>query len=992
MSDTQATIQEFRFLDDKRRTSGLSSAEEQRWYELGAAVSQSGGQNPGMDGDPNAQWYAYGATYEVATWATYYNQQGYEPAAAYFIAQCQVHALSLGYDANSAAAYAFQQYAYAGMAQQQAAQGYGWTPEQQQAAWATIPQQEQELEPHQEFEPPAIAPVVLAAAVEVAVASVPEPEPLPDLPEVPNTFGVAADAVMEVGDDEFEEIAATAPMHPSAALANAPAPLSAVGLVAEGPLLGGHEPSDVSADLEIEDAEAMIDGEGLTTVAAAALENVEVSSEPQEIEIDIGVVESASASSSPSGLVAMPPPPSGPTEHAPTLFLAAEPVAPAVSVPRALVDELYHSLQAEAADQSRTEEASPGETPFPADKRPGAAETAPLPSWTEAAARATEEAISVELSILEVDDVEEESAAPPVAEEALSASNADESIDVVISEEISISVDGVDDDGPSAQEAAPAGDQSSMPVVEATPLAAQMSAPVADAAPLAAHSSTLAESPRVESSAEAVVATSSEDVQLETSVPSAQDLEARPVSTQPPMQSGPVPVSPTTELARSEERLWADDGAEALAPPVSDQPIDGPAPALIDEAEPPMRSSPSSVFELAEASVAPFKSSSSSVFDTAEQPPLESTQSSSQVFNIPVVEPVEGAIVTSTEAASKTTDAAITELSRRVTQDDIPIFDDAGSELTKDAPRADLARTVEMNVEDLKAGVRAPSENPQGPAQPDVDSAGSTGFGLLYSHPPAPAASKQPEPVPSSTQAFLGDADEFGDTPSRHQRTDIFFAMAGSATPVSRTELSVGHDLASAPTPLELPAQHLETAWVPPTNPRTEQIAAQDILGEEAPDDFTEKVPRVASHRELPVEVVQADDVFEADIPLESSPPEVGTKEFVEATQPIQLSAAPLQGLTASASAEIQATSTRQPPPVATDSANEVDAEIEVASGVPASGQEPALRGSQGTGIVDGRSQPDGSLHDGRRLVRRAGGLRRHESGTSQERIVRVEP
>ena len=34
MSDTQAAMREFRFLDDKRRAAGLSASEEQRWTEL----------------------------------------------------------------------------------------------------------------------------------------------------------------------------------------------------------------------------------------------------------------------------------------------------------------------------------------------------------------------------------------------------------------------------------------------------------------------------------------------------------------------------------------------------------------------------------------------------------------------------------------------------------------------------------------------------------------------------------------------------------------------------------------------------------------------------------------------------------------------------------------------------------------------------------------------------------------------------------------------
>ena len=59
MSDTQAAMREFRFLDEKRKTSGLLPQEEQRWQELaahlGIDISQAMGGYWGADG----QWYAY---------------------------------------------------------------------------------------------------------------------------------------------------------------------------------------------------------------------------------------------------------------------------------------------------------------------------------------------------------------------------------------------------------------------------------------------------------------------------------------------------------------------------------------------------------------------------------------------------------------------------------------------------------------------------------------------------------------------------------------------------------------------------------------------------------------------------------------------------------------------------------------------------------------------------------------------------------------------
>jgi hypothetical protein len=68
MSDTQAAMREFRFLDDKRKTNGLTAPEEQRWYELaaqlGVDMSQYG--QWGADG----QWYPYPVGYDP-------NQAGY---------------------------------------------------------------------------------------------------------------------------------------------------------------------------------------------------------------------------------------------------------------------------------------------------------------------------------------------------------------------------------------------------------------------------------------------------------------------------------------------------------------------------------------------------------------------------------------------------------------------------------------------------------------------------------------------------------------------------------------------------------------------------------------------------------------------------------------------------------------------------------------------------------------------------------------------------
>src|SRR4051812_12767312 len=80
MSDTQAAMREFRFLDDKRKTSGLLPVEEQRWQELanglGIDISQAMGGYWGADGE----WYAYPQGYDPNA----YPQQAYDPNYGYY--------------------------------------------------------------------------------------------------------------------------------------------------------------------------------------------------------------------------------------------------------------------------------------------------------------------------------------------------------------------------------------------------------------------------------------------------------------------------------------------------------------------------------------------------------------------------------------------------------------------------------------------------------------------------------------------------------------------------------------------------------------------------------------------------------------------------------------------------------------------------------------------------------------------------------------------
>src|SRR6185436_16305331 len=81
MSDTQAAMREFRFLDEKRKTSGLLPQEEQRWQELaanlGIDISAALGGYWGADG----QWYAYPQGYDPNA---YPQQQGYDPSSGYY--------------------------------------------------------------------------------------------------------------------------------------------------------------------------------------------------------------------------------------------------------------------------------------------------------------------------------------------------------------------------------------------------------------------------------------------------------------------------------------------------------------------------------------------------------------------------------------------------------------------------------------------------------------------------------------------------------------------------------------------------------------------------------------------------------------------------------------------------------------------------------------------------------------------------------------------
>jgi hypothetical protein len=111
MSDTQAAMREFRFLDDKRKTNGLTPTEEHRWQELAASlgVDLAAVQPAGYYGE-NGQWYAYPAEYDpnAAAWGYPQPGYGYPPPGyplqpqGYYGPDGQWYPYPLGYDPSAA--------------------------------------------------------------------------------------------------------------------------------------------------------------------------------------------------------------------------------------------------------------------------------------------------------------------------------------------------------------------------------------------------------------------------------------------------------------------------------------------------------------------------------------------------------------------------------------------------------------------------------------------------------------------------------------------------------------------------------------------------------------------------------------------------------------------------------------------------------------------------------------------------------------------------
>ncbi len=75
MSDTQAAMREFRFLDEKRKTNGLTPAEDLRWQDLAASLGvdlsqQQVAEAPQGYYGPDGNWYPYAPQgYDPQTWS-----------------------------------------------------------------------------------------------------------------------------------------------------------------------------------------------------------------------------------------------------------------------------------------------------------------------------------------------------------------------------------------------------------------------------------------------------------------------------------------------------------------------------------------------------------------------------------------------------------------------------------------------------------------------------------------------------------------------------------------------------------------------------------------------------------------------------------------------------------------------------------------------------------------------------------------------------------
>ncbi|MBX7115251.1 MAG: hypothetical protein K1X64_13060 [Myxococcaceae bacterium] len=205
MSDTQEVIREFRFLDDKRKSSGLTSDEEYRWQ----ALAQSLGiplPAPAPQGywGTDGQWYAYPPEYDPQL--AY--QQGYTPEG-----------YPTGYY-DQAAGYGYPQPGY----EPQTGQPYADPPAVQgEGQW-----QQQGQWPAEGYEP-AYAQGSGYEAPQTANWPEPnteQPAPAQDSSGEDGPIEVDADDVMEVSDDDVELLDPSPPVSAPAQVEEAPpAPL-----------------------------------------------------------------------------------------------------------------------------------------------------------------------------------------------------------------------------------------------------------------------------------------------------------------------------------------------------------------------------------------------------------------------------------------------------------------------------------------------------------------------------------------------------------------------------------------------------------------------------------------------------------------------------------------------------------------------------------------------------------------------------------------------
>ena len=257
MSDTQAAMREFRFLDDKRKGGGLSHIEEQRWIDLGGMLGMTAQQGYyGEDG----LWYAYPPGYDPHTGQYYQPPQSqygghappqqqpyYDPNAQYSQPQPEpaYDPNAQYYDPNQGGYDAgYDPNAYAPPAPQPYQPAPAWTQNehpQQQAEWPQNydPNLGQYVDPNTGYPIPSPSQplyVPPSAPTWQTQMPIPAPQPMYDAPapvaaEEDGPLEVAEDEVMEVTDDDVTLLDSSAPLAaPLPALAPAPAedPLGAL--------------------------------------------------------------------------------------------------------------------------------------------------------------------------------------------------------------------------------------------------------------------------------------------------------------------------------------------------------------------------------------------------------------------------------------------------------------------------------------------------------------------------------------------------------------------------------------------------------------------------------------------------------------------------------------------------------------------------------------------------------------------------------------------